>query len=412
MLGSGVPATSEKAAPAQEVVAAGSGAWRRAWRAGTIYWLVGHAFLVGVQLMALRMYGLKIPPGSSWWHGLITHWVRWDGRSYVAIARFGYPAMDPTFRAPGSGSMVWPPGYPLLIRAASYVLPGDLNLAAVVVSNLAALGLLVVLYRLVDHEFGDPDTASRTLVCLLAFPTAFFLAVGYSESLFLLLTLAALYAARRGHWWYAGLLAGAASGVRVLGVTIVVAFAYEYLRQKGFRWRDIRADALAIALAPSGLLAYMGYLWYRYDDPWLFRKAQVVWGRGPIAMPWNTLGNELRGWSFTTRPERTVTNILDLAALALALTLLVLCFVGPWRLRRDQLYLMLAGAFPLIAVVLQPVSGPAWVSMARYVLAFFPMFFVLGKMTQNRHAERLVVFLGLPIQTGLLVMYLQNSWAG
>jgi hypothetical protein len=417
VLGSGVletridatPTRDIDATPTRDVVA---GAWGRAWRAGTIYWLIGHVFLAAVELVTLRIYGLKVPTGTPLWKLLVSHWVRWDGRSYVAIARFGYPAMDPTFHAPGSGSMVWPPGYPLLVRAASYVLPGDMNLAAVVVTNVAALGMLVVLYRLIEHESADPETATRTLLCLLAFPTAFFLAVGYSESVFLALTFAALYAARRGHWWYAGLAAGAASGVRVLGVTIVVAFAYEYLRQKGFRWRQIRPDALAIALTPAGLLAYMGYLWHRYDDPLLFRHAQTVWGRGPLAMPWTTLRNELTGWSFATSPERTFTNIVDLGALALALTTLVLCFAGPWRLRPDQLYLVLAGAFPLMAIILQPVAGPAWVSMARYVLGFSPMYYILGKMTANRHGERLLVFLGLPLQTGLLVMYLQNHWAG
>lgn len=193
---------------------------------GSSYWLVCHAGYLAVQFLALRINGIAVVPGSSKLQALIATWVRWDGLNYVAIAEHGYPDdPQPTFRHYGESVLpAWPPGYPLLIRVAGWLLPGDLNLAALVVSNVAALGLFVVLYRLVQTEL-DAGTAERTLLCLVAFPTAFFFAAAYSESLFLLLTLGALYCARRQRWWWAGALAGVASSVRVAGVTIVVAFA-------------------------------------------------------------------------------------------------------------------------------------------------------------------------------------------
>ena len=387
------------------------GSWRRAWQIGTIYWVICHAGYVAVQLMALRLN-----PGVGGLRGLVGTWVRFDGTNYVGIAEQGYPAQThPQFQHYGDSVWpAWPPGYPILIRAFSYVLPGGMNFAALVVSNLAALGMLVVLYRLVEQEL-DRDNADRTLVCLLAFPTAFFLGVAYSESLFLLLTIGALYCARRGRWWYAGALAGAASSVRVAGVTIVLALAYEYLRQRDFAWRRIRVDVLGIALAPVGLFAYMAFLWRRYDDPLMFSHVQIAWGRGSVVMPWTTLGRELRGLHLFGDPDVGVTNLIDLVALAVALALLVLCLVGPWRLRRDQLFLVIAGALPLFISILQPISdpnGPPWQSMARYVLSCTPIFLVLAKMAANRYFERFVLFVGLPLQAGLLILYLQLSWAG
>ena len=43
---------------------------------------------------------------------------------------------------------------------------------------------------------------------LLIFPTAYFLHIGYTESLFLALVLGSFLAARTDRWWLAGLSAG------------------------------------------------------------------------------------------------------------------------------------------------------------------------------------------------------------
>jgi len=393
-----------------------SAGWRRAWRVGAAYWLICHAGYLAVQIIALRINGFTVAPGSSAIGTLISMWVRWDAIGYVKIAEHGYPAdPQPEFlRYDDSALPAWPPGYPLLIRVASWLLPGSPNLAALVVSNLAMLGLLVVLYRLVETEL-DATTAERTLLCLLVFPTAFFLAAAYSESVFLLLTVAALYCARRQRWWWAGGLAGAASSVRVAGVTIIVALALEYLRQRDFDWRRIRPDVLALGLVPSGLVAYMAYQWVRYDNPFMFSDAQKIWGRGPIVMPWRPLLDSLRDLNVVANTERAVINTIDLGLLAVALALLVLGLVGPWKLRRDQLFLLVAGALPLMIAILQPIgdpNGPPWQSMNRYVLACFPIFLIMARMARHRLVERLVVFAGLPLQAGHLILYLGGQWAG
>ncbi|WP_433051183.1 mannosyltransferase family protein [Dactylosporangium sp. CS-033363] len=403
------PATPEPEAPQER------GRWSRAWRIGALYWLICHVGYLAVQFIALRFVPVTPGGGRGWLSQVINNWVQWDGRNYVHIANFGYPVVDdPGFKTVDSSYPVWPPLYPALVRLASYVLPSDMSFAALVVSNLAALGMLVVLYRLAEHELG-PRLSERTLLMLIAFPTAFFLATAYTESLFLFLTFAALYCARRNHWWAAGLLAGAASATRVLGVLIVFAFAYEYLRQRDFSWRRIRIDVLGVALAPLGLVLYMAYLWQRFGNPMQFRDAQSFWGRGGMHAPWTTISHSLRGISLSQNPNGAVLNLLDLAACIMGLTFLVLCFVGPWRLRRDQFYLVLAGALPFLVAILQPVninSGTPMQSLNRYVLGLFPMFFVMAKMANNRFVEKLILFAALPLQTGLIMLYISGQWAG
>ena len=59
-------------------------------------------------------------------------------------------------------------------------------------------------YRLVEEDF-DQERAYRTVLYLSVFPTSFFLAAAYNESLFLCFSLLSFYEMRHGRWWLAGL---------------------------------------------------------------------------------------------------------------------------------------------------------------------------------------------------------------
>lgn len=100
---------------------------------------------------------------------------QWDTGHYLSIAESGYQT--------GPASPAFFPLYPVLIRATDAVLPGGALIAALLVANAAVFGALAVLYRLTHHEFGT-RVAPRTTWYLAAFPTGFFLFIGYNESLF------------------------------------------------------------------------------------------------------------------------------------------------------------------------------------------------------------------------------------
>ncbi len=51
----------------------------------------------------------------------------------------------------------------------------------------------------------------------------------------------------------------------------------------------------------------------------------------------------------------TLHNLLDLLAVIFMIVLLTLCFVGPWRMRRDQWVMPLLG----VALLLFTISFPA-----------------------------------------------------
>ena len=279
------------AAPAADGAGPAASAWRPAivtafsvWGAASVAY-----FLVNLLIWMTRS---EAGPQLS---GFIEVWNQWDAGHYVTIAMFGYN--------PLTENTAFFPGYPLLIRFFEPVLPGGGLSASLIISHAACIASLAVLYRLIDDLMGEA-TARRTVYYLMAFPFAFFLVAPYNESTFLFFTVASLYCMRRGHWVGAGLLAAAASATRQAGVLLAIAFAIEYMRQRGWRPSKIRWDALAVLLVPTGMLAYVFYLWRAMGDPLKFVHVQAVWGRKPT-WPWEGTGRAL---GVIERPRSTATS--------------------------------------------------------------------------------------------------------
>lgn len=373
--------------------------WRPSVRPAFVVWLGSHLAYLCVNVLALAGQEPAPPAGS-----IIDVWNRWDTGHYLRIAAEGYGA------APQD--IAFFPLYPMLVHLADVVLPGRTLGAALVVSNVAGFFALLVMHRLTRHELGD-RVADRTVFYLVAFPTAFFFAAAYNHSVFLLLTAGALYAMRRGAWWAAGGLGALASATRIGGVLLMVPFGYEYLRQRGFAWRRVRPDAAALALVPVGLVGFAAYCATRFDDPVAFLHAQQLWHR---ELSWPGVALWRAGVEIVQRPllgEFAVVNILDLLAALGVGALLVLCVVGPYRLRRDQLWLTLFG----IGVIVLPLLLPATderplLSMTRYAVDVIPAFLVLGKMGESKAFDRIYLLVAIALQGVLLLSFLRNNWAG
>lgn len=209
----------------------------------------------------------QIAPG---WHNLVTAFERFDALWFLRIADTGY--------AVGDGSAAFFPLYPMVVRVFSWLLGGHPLAAGLLVSNLAFLGALIVVYFLTASERGE-EAARRTVLYLAIFPTAFFFLAPYSESLFLLLAATALWGARRERWWIAGVAGALAAGTRSLGVLLVLPLAVEAIH----RWREDGrrlAGPLAWSAAVSlGLLAYLAFWQVTAGDFRLPFTEQATWQR-------------------------------------------------------------------------------------------------------------------------------------
>ncbi|HLN46747.1 MAG TPA: mannosyltransferase family protein, partial [Magnetospirillaceae bacterium] len=168
--------------------------------------------LIIIASVAAIVIGQRAGHHWSPQHGLaLDVWSRWDAQHYLDIAQIGYHGKDIAFF----------PLYPLLIHLVGKLLGDDL-IAGLLISNVAFLVALAYLYALTKKEFGDDTTAFHAVFYTAIFPTAIFFSAIYTESLFLALTVASVYYARRGNFITSGLVGALAALTRVEGILVAL----------------------------------------------------------------------------------------------------------------------------------------------------------------------------------------------
>ncbi len=330
------------------------------------------------------------PRAGVWDDRSLTHdlgavtdvWARWDSVWFLRIAEHGYDS------ASGAAAAFYPL-YPGAVSVVGWALFGHYVLAGILVSLAAAFGAFLLLYRVAEGRLGA-DGARRAVLYLALFPFAFFLQAVYSESLYLLLTLAAFVLAERGRFLAAGAVTGLALLTRPTAAALLPALAL-----LAWRERD-RVRALAsLALAPVIFAAYPLYLWRAEGDAWAFLHAQRLWSRhlspaGPLGGIWDGLRagwagvEQLASGSHTHRywapvqdadPIRVAT--LNLEMLAFLVLFVALALIA-WR-RFGAPY----GLFAVLSLAI-PLSVPSerWplLSLPRFGLTIFPLFLALASL--------------------------------
>jgi Mannosyltransferase (PIG-V) len=219
-------------------------------------------------------------------HGgtLLDVMTQWDGVWYRLIAAHGYGGAMPPVAA------AFFPLYPLAVRVVGFVVR-DLQVASLLVSNFSLLGAALLLSALLRLDY-DEQVCRRAITFLMFNPVSFFLSAAYTESTFLLLSVGALYAARRGKWWAAGVCGGLLSATRPPGLIIGAPLLAEHWlqwRQEGQgAMRLFRPRLLWLGVVPLGLLAYFFYWYMRHGDwLWPMHAQQLTWKK-TLAWPWQT----------------------------------------------------------------------------------------------------------------------------
>ncbi len=375
---------------------------RAVWRDAAVAWL-GPRVLFMVLTVACRglvsTFATRGHP--SGWHWLTFIWGNWDAAHYATIATSGYtqPAQSAFY-----------PLFPLLIRLATPLTLGDPLLAGIVLANLCAFGALVFFRALAERELG-PRRARRALLYFALFPVGIFLAAGYSESLFLLLSLAAFLALGQGKWLAAGGLAALATLTRPVGVLLVIPLAwaaFEALRAGGGIERARLTAARmagAVALPLLALGGFAVYLAGRFGRIMAAAEAEGTgeWRRA-LSWPWD---GPLRAASAVWRdtPGHALHAALDLAFTALFVALAVGARRGVPRVYALYCWVTLG------IVLLLPMHGYDWAALAsnsRFLLATFPLFFVLARWGERRWVHLAIV----GVSALLLVLYTLTWIAG
>ena len=330
---------------------------------------------------------------------LLTAWDRWDSGQFEAIAAHGYSHRY---------SAAFFPLYPYLERFVGLVTGGPF-IAGLIISNIAGLVLFVVLYRLVKDDF-DESLAGRTVLYLAVFPTSFFLAAAYNESLFLCLTLLSFYAMRNGRWWQAGIFGLLAALTRSSGLFLLLPFCYEYLYQHRFQWKSIRFNVFSGLLIPLGVAIFAVYCFIHYHDALAFSHAQTTWGR-QLQAPWMTFIDALlviKHYKFLG--FNSIHTVIDFTACVLMLILTTLCFVGPWKFRREQWsYALYAATFYLFLIFFPAANFPVQ-SISRQVIEIFPAFIILAMLGRRANFNLYYLTMVGALLGFMLLQYLSGYW--
>ena len=315
-------------------------------------------------------------------------WRCLDSRHYLDIARDGYiTAGDPDRVV----QLVFLPGYPLAVRAMMLLVPSDIC-AGLLTSALCFAGAGCVVYRLLRLDLPHRD-AVRALRFLALAPGSFFSAAPMSESLFLLLTAAALYLARTHRPVLGGLCGAYAAFTRSLGLLLIVPLLWELVHDAVQRRRVSIRQVVGLLLVPLGFAAYCYINWRVAGNPFQFLIYQRT------------------GLFFSTAAYQTDYLLRCLRsgnwrdALGLWLPNLIACFsalillakAAP-RLRASQTAWFLA--YYIIAV------GATWLlSAPRYLLVLLPVPLALAQCAQKRTANIVLTALSALAALGYLAAF-------
>jgi hypothetical protein len=366
-----------------------------------LLWWCGRAGLFVV--VAASSYALALPPGGridspgSW---LLERFVWWDSFHYLRIVERGYlppelPCCDQAFF----------PGYPLATSLLRPLVGGDAVWSGLLVTNLAASVAAVLLWRLAARSAGGDERVGRNAVILLAVtPFGIFLSSVYSEALFLALSLGAWLAGTERRWWLAGVLAAAASGVRINGLFLTAALAVMYLGHlRSLGRRSPRPDVIALALPAVVVAAYFGYLYSRTGSWTNWQEAQIIAWHRQVDWPWNGLVGAWNSLVSAPSNDLVLTRCADLVTAVGGIVLTVVLAV---RRRFDEAVLIGLNLAVLIC-------STTLVSTPRYAVMWFPAYLMAARLSVRRGGQWVIpaaLSLGSALLATFSIIFSTHLW--
>jgi hypothetical protein len=325
--------------------------------------------------LAVTLVGTMPPPVTeALWrvspHELTNMFARWDTFFYYTIATRGYSWNPALFTYQ---DVVFFPLYPMLMRWGGVLLDGHPMLAGVGISFIAFTAGTFLLYRLAAVELGE-EYAWRVTLLFAAFPYAMFFSAVYTESLFLLVTVGAFYAMRRGHLGWAA-LCGLATGLTrpngfwlALPLACLAVWPADDENPPAGR-RELLPLALLVACTPIlGNLFFSAYLQFRFGDALAWVHGQSAWGV-PLLGLWPAPDP---GPIITSRFAVRIIEWIVYAGNIVAFAVAVLA-IRPVSRRLGLAY----GAW-IVVNIFMPLPEHLFMSMGRFISVLFPVFFYLA----------------------------------
>jgi hypothetical protein len=339
---------------------------------------------------------------------LLAPWDRWDALHYTRIVMDGYRA--------DNGTAQFHPLYPLIATPMAAIGAHPL-FSLLIVSSATGLLMLLAFQRLALLDLNQEST-NFSILAFMLFPSAFILFAPYSESLFLLFSVASFIGMRKKKWWLAGAAAGCAALTRQQGLFLLLPLAWELWETQGRNLhkslRSWKAWSI-LGLVPGGYLLWIVYRWQLLSDLELSTDSlnsliysflispsanQVVEVQA-FLLPWKALWIALS--QVFSRPDLDLVTNLVFGAYFLILLALA------WR-HLPSSYRIYTAAITLVSFSYY--TGPVhpYMGLLRHLLLAFPVFIGLAASLQ-RPCQRLgVIAVNLIGFLFLLWLYVLHVW--
>lgn len=293
-----------------------------------------------------------------------------DAAYYLLIAAKGYTVNAGFF-----------PLFPLSINLLSSLFPNNLPflttqyLAGTILVGFYFICSLIIFYKLLRLDY-KANIAIWSIVFLLIFPTSFFYAAIFSESLFFLLSLTTFYLVRKKKWLWAGIAGGFLSATRLVGIAMLPALLYEYIKDEKSK---SLIKLLSILLTPLGLIAYAIYNFQTWGNPFYFIQAQGNFQNNrsveSVILPIQTVIRYIK-ILISVNPSiyEWWVAFFELSFFIFTLSILYIA----WKKKVRFSYLL----FGLLCLFIPSLTGTLS-GIPRYVLIIFPIFMTLA-LIKNR----------------------------
>ena len=401
--------------PLPRRIATGASAWWRHpdTRAVLPILVASRLGVLIIGFVAVILIGFP-PDTKARWHIYFNDFLdlpaRWDTGWYLSIANAGY-VYSPDATAADQQNIAFFPAYPMAVRYLSTVLGRQPLWTGVAISIVAFYFALVYLLRLARSELGDNDQAATAVILIAAYPFAVFFSAAYTESLFLLTLVGAVYHFRHNQLWQSafwGFLCGLTRppGCLLSVVLGLMAIAPVWdrsplvrrpvrrnsdreggsavreggsaVREGGWRvivpppggWRAIGARLLAASAPGFGMLAFSVFIYRLTGHPFQWMMQNAAWGRvyrGLVSIVSIRADFIANNGFYAYLSEQTVDLFYSLAV--------ILCLAAVWPVYRR---FGLPYAVFIILNLLPPMSAGGMLSMGRVTSVLFPVFLWLG----------------------------------
>ena len=390
--------------PLPRRIAAGAATWWRSasTRAVLPIHLASRLGVLAVGFLAVILIGFP-PEAQNRWriysNDLLDLPSRWDTGWYLGIATTGY-----SYASDSAGqyqqNIAFFPAFPMAMRALSPVFGRHTLWTGVFISIAAFYFALVYLLRLARSELGNEDQAVAAVALIATYPFAVFFSAAYTEALFLLTLVGAVYHFRQNELWRAafwGFLCGLTRppGCFLSVVLALMAIAPAW-KTRQFRVAALAPKLLAAAAPGFGMLAFSAFIYQLTGNAFQWTMQNAAWGRvyrrldSLVADRVALIAND--GF-YTYASTQTIDLFYVLAVL--------LCLGAVWPVYRR---FGLPYAVLIILNLLPPMSAGGMLSMGRVTSVLFPVFLWLGAAIPARHRTAWIACFAL-LQGFVAVMF-------